>query len=29
MWNAMSDESKDEINSIIDNVMKETGYKKN
>lgn len=28
MWNAMSDESKDEINSIIDDVMKEAGYKK-
>ena len=27
MWNAMSDESKDEINSIIDDVMKEAGYK--
>ena len=29
MWDTMSDESKDEINNITDEVMRELGYKKN
>lgn len=29
LWNNMSNESKDEINSIIDDVMTKAGYTKN